>query len=34
MCKRVWAYFNNDRDAHAISNAKEFLRQMRPARQH
>ena len=28
-CKRVWAYFNNDRDGHAIRNAKEFLRQLR-----
>jgi uncharacterized protein YecE (DUF72 family) len=25
---RIWAYFNNDRDAFAISNAKEFLRQL------
>jgi uncharacterized protein YecE (DUF72 family) len=25
---RVWAYFNNDRDAFAISNAKELLRQI------
>jgi uncharacterized protein YecE (DUF72 family) len=24
--KRVWAYFNNDRDAFAIKNAKEFLK--------
>jgi uncharacterized protein YecE (DUF72 family) len=24
--KRVWAYFNNDRDGFAIKNAKEFLR--------
>ena len=31
-CKRVWAYFNNDRDAHAIRNAKEFLRQLSAAR--
>ena len=30
-CKRVWAYFNNDREAHAIKNAKEFLRQLRAA---
>ncbi|MCW1912941.1 DUF72 domain-containing protein [Luteolibacter sp. GHJ8] len=28
-CKRVWAYFNNDRDGHAIRNAKEFTRQLR-----
>jgi uncharacterized protein YecE (DUF72 family) len=27
-CKRVWAYFNNDRDAFAIKNAKEFRRQL------
>ena len=27
-CKRVWAYFNNDRDANAIRNAKEFARQL------
>ena len=32
-CQRVWAYFNNDRDAHAINNANEFLRQLRAARQ-
>lgn len=25
---RVWAYFNNDRDCYAISNAKEFRRQL------
>jgi uncharacterized protein YecE (DUF72 family) len=30
-CNRVWAYFNNDRDAHATKNAKEFLRQLRAA---
>lgn len=28
-CKRVWAYFNNDRDAHAIKNAKEFAKQLK-----
>jgi uncharacterized protein YecE (DUF72 family) len=28
-CKRVWAYFNNDRDGYAIKNAKEFARQLR-----
>jgi uncharacterized protein YecE (DUF72 family) len=28
-CKRVWAYFNNDRDAYAIQNARELLRQLR-----
>lgn len=27
-CKRVWAYFNNDREAYAIQNAKEFGRQL------
>jgi uncharacterized protein YecE (DUF72 family) len=27
-CKRVWAYFNNDRDACAIRNAKELTRQL------
>jgi uncharacterized protein YecE (DUF72 family) len=27
-CKRVWAYFNNDRDARAVKNAKEFLSQL------
>jgi uncharacterized protein YecE (DUF72 family) len=26
---RVWAYFNNDREAHAIKNARTFLRLMR-----
>jgi uncharacterized protein YecE (DUF72 family) len=32
--KQVWAYFNNDMDGYAITNAKEFLRQLkrRPAR--
>lgn len=29
--KRVWAYFNNDRDCHAIKNAKEFLKQLKRA---
>jgi uncharacterized protein YecE (DUF72 family) len=28
-CKRVWAYFNNDRDAHAIKNARELFRQLK-----
>jgi uncharacterized protein YecE (DUF72 family) len=28
-CKRVWAYFNNDREAHAIKNARELLRLLR-----
>jgi len=27
--KRVWAYFNNDRDAFAIKNARELMRQLR-----
>lgn len=27
--KRVWAYFNNDRDGYAIHNAKEFLKQLK-----
>ncbi len=27
--RRVWAYFNNDRDAFAIKNAREFIRQLR-----
>ena len=26
--KRVWAYFNNDRDGYAIANARELLRQL------
>lgn len=26
---RTWAYFNNDRDAYAIKNAREFLRQLK-----
>jgi uncharacterized protein YecE (DUF72 family) len=26
--KRVWAYFNNDRDGYAIKNAKELIRQL------
>ena len=30
-CKRVWAYFNNDRDAHAIKNATELTRQLKSA---
>jgi uncharacterized protein YecE (DUF72 family) len=28
--RRVWAYFNNDRDGLAVKNAREFLRQLRP----
>lgn len=31
-CQRVWAYFNNDWDAHAIKNAREFIRQLHPFR--
>jgi uncharacterized protein YecE (DUF72 family) len=27
-CKRVWAYFNNDYEAHAIKNARELTRQL------
>ncbi len=27
-CKRVWAYFNNDRDVCAVRNAKELTRQL------
>lgn len=27
--KRVWAYFNNDREAHAIHNARSFTRQLK-----
>jgi uncharacterized protein YecE (DUF72 family) len=27
--RRVWAYFNNDRDGYAIKNARELLRQLR-----
>jgi uncharacterized protein YecE (DUF72 family) len=27
--KRVWAYFNNDRDGYAIKNARELMRQLR-----
>ncbi|HTB85657.1 MAG TPA: DUF72 domain-containing protein [Candidatus Sulfotelmatobacter sp.] len=30
-CKRVWAYFNNDRGGHAITNARELLRQLKHA---
>ena len=26
--KRVWAYFNNDRDGYAVKNARELLRQL------
>jgi uncharacterized protein YecE (DUF72 family) len=28
-CKRVWAYFNNDYEAHAIKNARELIRQLK-----
>lgn len=28
--RRVWAYFNNDRDGYAVKNARAFLRLMRP----
>jgi len=27
--RRVWAYFNNDRDGYAVKNARELLRQLR-----
>jgi uncharacterized protein YecE (DUF72 family) len=27
--KRVWVYFNNDRNGYAIANARELLRQLR-----
>ena len=27
--KRVWAYFNNDREGYAIKNAKELIRQLK-----
>jgi uncharacterized protein YecE (DUF72 family) len=30
--KQVWAYFNNDREGYAISNARELMRQLRRAR--
>ena len=30
--KRVWAYFNNDRNGYAIANARELLRQLKSAR--
>lgn len=30
-CKRVWAYFNNDRDGYAIKNARLFMRLMKKA---
>ena len=30
--KRVWAYFNNDRECYAIENAKELIRQLKGAR--
>jgi uncharacterized protein YecE (DUF72 family) len=29
--KRVWAYFNNDREGYAIKNAKELIRQLKRA---
>ena len=29
--RRVWAYFNNDRDGYAITNARELLRQLKRA---
>jgi uncharacterized protein YecE (DUF72 family) len=32
--KRVWAYFNNDREGYAIKNAKELIRQLRRAPAH
>jgi uncharacterized protein YecE (DUF72 family) len=28
--KRVWAYFNNDRNGYAIKNARELRRQLSP----
>ncbi|HEX2548200.1 MAG TPA: DUF72 domain-containing protein, partial [Gammaproteobacteria bacterium] len=27
--KRIWAYFNNDREGFAIQNAKEFIKQLK-----
>jgi uncharacterized protein YecE (DUF72 family) len=30
-CKRVWAYFNNDREGYAIPNAKELTKQLKRA---
>ena len=30
--KRVWAYFNNDREGYAIKNARELLRQLKRTR--
>jgi uncharacterized protein YecE (DUF72 family) len=30
--KRVWAYFNNDREGYAIKNARELLRQLKATR--
>ena len=30
--KRVWAYFNNDRDCHAIKNARSLLRRLKASR--
>ena len=30
--KRVWAYFNNDRECYAIKNARELLRQLKQVR--
>ena len=29
--RRAWAYFNNDRDGHAVTNARRLLRQLREA---
>jgi uncharacterized protein YecE (DUF72 family) len=30
-CHRVWAYFNNDREGYALTNAQEFIRQLKLA---
>jgi hypothetical protein len=30
-CKRVWVHFNNDREGHAIRNAKELTRELKCA---
>jgi uncharacterized protein YecE (DUF72 family) len=27
--KRVWTYFNNDREGYAIKNARELIRQLK-----
>lgn len=32
--RRVWAYFNNDRECYAIQNARELLRQLKRSRAH